>query len=73
MTTESILAAVADAAQSRHTIAVSVHTADGDTEAEVEPYSVIQRRWAPTFYCWDIGLGRIVGLPLASLHRGEVD
>lgn len=67
MTTEAILEAVADAARSRHTLAVSLRTDAGDAEAEVEPYSIVRRRVEPTFYCWDVGRRSVVGLPLAEV------
>ncbi len=67
MSTEAILAALSEAARQHETVTVSVLTDHGEEQITVEPYSVVERRRRPTFYAWDVGLGRVVGLPVESL------
>lgn len=67
MTTEAILETVASAARSRRTVAVSLRTEEGNTEAEVEPYSIVRRRREPTLFFWDVRQGRVVGVPVDAL------
>ncbi len=72
MSTEAILDTVATAAKDRSTLTVHLRTDEGENEAEVEPYSVLDRQHPPTFYCWDLERGRVVGMPVTALLHVEV-
>ncbi len=67
MTSDAVLHTVSEAARGRSTVTVSLRTEEGECQAEVEPYSVVERRQQPTLFCWDIDSHRVVGLPVSEL------